>query len=123
MDIAQSTQRGFGGKEFLPAVRDGFLDPSRGIPAAPIAAEATTVDDYQAKVTKKVSSAGALAACTIRKDQCWYKASYNWKSFTRDYKLRDWVFVKLPQQERQRQRKFSRPWHDPYRIVTKGDPN
>lgn len=37
--------------------------------------------------------------------------------------IRDWVLVRFPQDETGKLRKLSRPWHGPYRIVSRDDPD
>ena len=40
-----------------------------------------------------------------------------------ELKLGDWVLVYFPKDEVGRNRKLSRPWHGPYRIIEKRDPD
>ena len=40
-----------------------------------------------------------------------------------NYKIGDWVLVRFPQEETGRMRKLSRPWHGPYRIVDRRNPD
>ena len=39
------------------------------------------------------------------------------------FRVGDWILVRFPQDESGRWRKLSRPWHGPYRILDKSDPN
>ena len=38
-------------------------------------------------------------------------------------KVGDWVLIHFPQEETGRQRKLSRPWHGPYRVISCEDPD
>ena len=70
-----------------------------------------------------LSSARELAASNIRAAQKKYKCQYDKKSQPVPFRLGDWVLVRFPQEESGKQRKLSRPWHGPYRIITKSDPD
>ena len=85
--------------------------------------EATEVADYREEVILSLSTARQLAAESIRTAQARYKGSYDKSSHVADYKLGDWVLVRFPQDETGKQRKLSRPWHGPYRIVERRDPD
>ena len=39
------------------------------------------------------------------------------------YKLGDWVLIRFPREETGKQRKLSRPWHGPYHITHRNDPD
>ena len=41
----------------------------------------------------------------------------------RNHRIGDWVLVRFPQEESGRQRKLSRPWHGPYRVTERHDPD
>ena len=64
-----------------------------------------------------------MAADSIRTTQARYKKTYDRSSRETDYKLGDWVLVKFPQEETGCMRKLSRPWHGPYRVVDRRDPD
>ena len=70
-----------------------------------------------------LSSARELAASCIRKAQAKYKRSYDRRVREVAMRVGDWVLVRFPQDESGRWRKLSRPWHGPYRIVDKSDPD
>ena len=70
-----------------------------------------------------LSSARELAASNIQRAQRRYKEQYDRGARLSTFKLGEWVFVKFPQDESGRLRKLSRPWHGPYRIVQKRDPD
>ena len=38
-------------------------------------------------------------------------------------RIGDWVLIRFPQDESGRWRKLSRPWHGPYRVVDRSDPD
>jgi len=52
-----------------------------------------------------------------------YKKQYDKKSKPVDYQLGDWVLVRFPHEETGKHRKLSRPWHGPYRITQRNDPD
>ena len=70
-----------------------------------------------------LSTARRLAAEAIKGAQTRYKRTYDQRSKEVDYQLGDWVMVKFPQEETGRLRKLSRPWHGPYRIIDRRDPD
>ena len=70
-----------------------------------------------------LSSARELAVESIARAQRKYKALYDRKVVPASYQVGDWVLVKFPQEESGRCRKLSRPWHGPYRVVTRSDPD
>ena len=39
------------------------------------------------------------------------------------YQVGDWILIRFPQDETGIMRKLSRPWHGPYRVVDKRDPD
>lgn len=39
------------------------------------------------------------------------------------YKVGDWVMVKFPQENTGHMRKLSQPWHSPYHVVDRRDPD
>ena len=61
-----------------------------------------------------------LAARNIQRG---YKEQYDRGTRTTNLRVGEWVFVRFPQDESGRLRKLSRPWHGPYRIVQKEDPD
>ena len=83
----------------------------------------TEVEDYREEVILSLSSARELAAKAIQKAQKRYKTQYDRKSTKRKYRVGDWVLVKFPHEETGKQRKLSRPWHGPYRVVSHENPD
>ena len=72
-----------------------------------------------------LTSAWDLAAQSIQKAQERYKRNYDKRSTytTTSLRVGGWVLVHMPQDESGPQRKLSRPWHGPYRIVSISDPD
>ena len=70
-----------------------------------------------------LSSARELAASSIQRAQRRYKEQYDRNARVTDLRVGEWVFVRFPQDETGRLRKLSRPWHGPYRILQKRDPD
>ena len=52
-----------------------------------------------------------------------YKSSYDRKIHNVEFKLGQWVLVRFPQEETGKQQKLARPWHGPYHVVEKRDPD
>ena len=59
----------------------------------------------------------------IRKSQGRYKAQYDRNCNNYQYRVGDWVLIRFPSDETGKQRKLSRPWHGPYRVITVNDTN
>lgn len=97
--------------------------PSEAAFLPPNSMENTSVEDYREEVIRTLSTARRLAADSIQSVQKKYKAAYDKKSTPTTYSLSDWVLVKFPQEETGRNCKLSHPWHGPYRIVERRDPN
>ncbi len=89
------------------------------LPLSPL--EPCDVEDYREELVLSLSSARELAAQAIQQAQRKYKALYDRKASERRYRVGDWVLVKFPQEESGKQRKLSRPWHGPYRVLTCND--
>ena len=41
----------------------------------------------------------------------------------KEHKIGDWVLVQFPHKETGKKRKLSKPWHGPYRVIRKNDPD
>ena len=91
------------------------------LPSTPL--QPCQVEDYREEVILSLSSARELAAESISKVQQRYKSFYDCKATEKDYHIGDWVLVRFPQDETGKQRKLSRPWHGPYRIMSRDDPD
>ena len=85
--------------------------------------EPTEVSDYREEIALLLSAARRLAAEAIQAAQTKYKAYYDRHSHDMDYQIGDWILVRFPQDETGRLRKLSRPWHGPYRVIDKRDPD
>ena len=59
----------------------------------------------------------------IRKSQGRYKAQYDINSNNYQYRVGDWILIRFSSDETGKQRKLSRPWHGPYRVITVNDTN
>ena len=70
-----------------------------------------------------LSSARALALKFNRKSQQQYKHQHDKKATTPKFCISDWVLVYFPQDETGKDRKLSHPWHGPYRIISRDDPD
>ena len=77
------------------------------------------LEDYREKLTLSLLFARELAACSIQSEQQKSKFVYDKRHLVlnKEYKVGDWVLVKFPHEETGAQRKLSRPWHGPYRVV------
>ena len=74
-------------------------------------------------MTLSLSTTRANAVKNIRKAQQRYKRQYDHNAGTVEYSVGQWVLVSFPADETGRNRKLSRPWHGPYRVVTVKDPD
>ena len=83
----------------------------------------TDISDYREELVLSLSSARALAKKSIAKAQQVQQAGYNKQSMPSKLKVGDWVLIHFPQEETGTQRKLSRPWHDPYRVISREDPD
>ena len=81
------------------------------------------VTDYRKELTGSLQHARNLAATSIQKAQKCYKKYYDKMATNTTFEVGDLVLVHFPQDETGRQRKLSRPWHGPYRVVAKRDPD
>ena len=85
-------------------------------------AEEIECADLVEQLVLSLSLARKLAADSIRAAQCKYKDQYDKRARAVTFKVGDWVLVRFPQEESGKQRKLSRPWHGPYRVVERSDP-
>ena len=85
--------------------------------------EPMEISDYREELVLSLSTARRLAAEAIQTAQVKYKTVYDRHSCDRNYQVGDWVLVRFPQDETGRMRKLSRPWHGPYRIINRSDPD
>ena len=76
-----------------------------------------SVTDYREELFLSLSSARQLAVEIIQEAQRKYMAYYDHKAKADRFRLGEWILIKLPHEESGKQRKLSRPWHGPYRIM------
>jgi hypothetical protein len=81
------------------------------------------VEDYREELTLSLSSARSTAAECIQKAQARYKTQYDRKATPRTYRPGEWILVRFPCDESGKQRKLSRPWHGPYRVLSTAGPD
>ena len=91
------------------------------LPPNPI--EPVELDDYREEVIRNLSSARELALKVLQESQRKSKQRYDRKTKERSYKTGEWVLVKFPKEESGRNRKLSQPWHGPFRVVSRDDPD
>ena len=92
--------------------------PTEAAFLSPTPVEPMTVSDYREQVILSLSTARELAAKSIQKAQKKYKAPA-----PSHLRVGDWILVRFPQEEARKQRKLSRPWHGPYRVMSRDDPD
>ena len=92
-------------------------DPTEASYLPPSELEWTVPEDY--RVTT-LSSARSLAVESIKKAQSTYKHYYDIKTEQQNLKVGDLMVVCFPHEE---QGKLRRPWHGPYRVVSRDDPD
>ena len=97
--------------------------PTEAALLPPTPMEPTEVDDYREEIVLSLSQARDVAVKSIRKAQRRYKKQYDKRATPSTMKVGDWVFVHFPQEEVGKMRKLSRPWHGPYRILSRDDPD
>ena len=81
------------------------------------------LEDYREQLMAMLSSAREIAAKSIQRAQKTYKHQYNCNARPSNLRGGDWVLVRFPQDESGRFRKLSRPWHGPYRVLERQDPD
>ena len=97
--------------------------PTEAALLPPSALQPVAVEDYREELILSLSSARSTAAECIQKAQAKYKAQYDRKATSRTYRPGEWILVKFPCDESGKQRKLSRPWHGPYRVVSTAGPD
>ena len=78
--------------------------------------------DYQEQMVLS-STTRSLAIKANKEAQRWYEFQYDKTTKTSKFQVGDWVLVYFPQDETGKNRKLSQPWHGPYRIVSRDDPD
>jgi len=81
--------------------------------------EGADLTDYRQELTETLAQARELAATSIQTAQKQYKKYYDKvnKCSPAPFKIGDHVLIQFPQEESGQQRKLSRPWYGPYRVV------
>ena len=97
--------------------------PSEASFLPPSTLQPTDVDDYREELVLSLSSARSNASLSIQKAQKRYKKQYDRTSSERPFKVGQWILIKFPREETGKDRKLSRPWHGPYRIISVDQPN
>jgi len=100
--------------------------PMEAALVSPLDGQITCVDDisdYREELKLSLSTARKEACCAIRKAQKRYKAKYDERAHDVKLKIGDWVLIYFPAEDSGKQRKLSRPWHGPYRVVSKDETN
>ena len=80
-------------------------------------------EDYREEVTTMLSSARSLAVESIQKAQEVYKRYFDRKAKQQQFRVGDQVLMRFPSEEQGKLRKLSRPWHGPYRVTARNDPD
>ena len=97
--------------------------PTEAALLPPKSLRATEISDYREELVTTLSSARALALKFNQKSQRQYKHQHDKKATTPKFSIGDWVLVYFPQDETGKDRKLSHPWHGPYRIISRDDPD
>ena len=97
--------------------------PSESALSPPSQLEPTDITGYHEELTLSLSTARKLAALQIQKAQAKYKKCHDKKAKISTFKIGEWVLVKFPHEETGRMRKLSRPWHGPFRVASREDPD
>ena len=83
----------------------------------------TAMEDYREELMHTLTTARKTALENIRRAQKCYKIQYDRKVDAHFYRVGDWILIRFPSEESGRQRKLSKPWHGPYRIVSCNETN
>ena len=80
--------------------------------------QSSDVQTYRSDLAMTLMHARENAAKAIQKSQKRSKKYYDRKTRPNVYRNSDWVMIYFPHEETGAQRKLSRPWHGPYRIIS-----
>lgn len=99
--------------------------PTEAVHIPPSSLHPADVSEYKEELCLSLSVARDLAARNIQKAQTKYKKYYDRARGAKPASLKvgEWVLVWFPQDETGSNRKLSRPWHGPYRVLSKQDPD
>ena len=103
------------GRDLRSPVEAELLSPDQHLPM--------TTDDDRKQLLQMLASSRQLAETTMHKAQGRYKDQFDKWAQQRHYKVGDWVMVKFAQEEQGRMRKLSQPWHGPYQVIERNDPD
>ena len=70
-----------------------------------------------------LSTARSLAMKANREAQQRYKLQYDKTAKLTKFRIGDWVLIYFPQDEAGKSQKLSHPWHGPYRITSRDEPD
>ena len=79
--------------------------------------DGSMVTEYREHLAMTLSGAREQAALSIQKAQQHYKKYYDRKTAPNTIRKTEWVMIRFPQDETGKERKLSRPWHGPYRVL------
>ena len=85
--------------------------------------EPTELSSYREEMILSLSTARNAAAKRIQKSQKKNKDYYDRRATHTSYRLGDWILIRFPAEETGARRKLSRPWHEPYRVISKNGPD
>ena len=91
--------------------------PSEAALLPPEELEESEVTEYREQLALTLREAREQAALSIQQAQSRYKKYYDQKTTPNTVKRTDWVMIRFPQDETGKERKLSRPWHGPYRVL------
>ena len=83
----------------------------------------TDVGDYREQMVLSLSTVRSLAMKANREAQQQYKLQYDKTAKLTKFRIGDWVLIYFPQDEAGKSRKLSHPWHGPYRITSRDEPD
>ena len=85
--------------------------------------EPIELSSYREEMILSLFTARNGAAKRIQKSQKKNKDYYDQRATHTSYKLGDWILIRFPAEETGARRKLSRPWHGPYRVISKNGPD
>lgn len=85
--------------------------------------EPTELSSYREEMILSLSTARNAAAKRIQKSQKKNKDYYDRRATHTSYRLGDWILIRFPAKETGARKKLSRPWHGPYRVISKNGPD
>ena len=97
--------------------------PTEAALLPPKSLKITNLSDYREEMVMALSTARALALKASQKSQQHYKQQHDKKATTSKFNVGEWVLVYFPQDDVGKMRKLSQPWHGPYRVISRNDPD